>query len=135
MVRLWRNAVAAHRRTPAYLVETDEGVRAYANGLLARGVRKGDTFGVLAHNSLQWALLDFALAHIGAVSVPIYATSSARDVQYLLEHSEAVGVVCGDADQLAKVEAERAHLPRLEHVLGFPALEEFAAEGRDYERE
>jgi long-chain acyl-CoA synthetase len=147
IVRLWRDAVAADRRTPAYLIEgagawrefswreADEGVRACANGLLARGVRKGDTFGVLAHNSLQWALLDFALASIGAVSVPVYATSSARDVQYLLDHSEAVGVVCGDAEQLAKVEGERAHLPRLEHVLDFPELEALAAAGRDYARE
>jgi long-chain acyl-CoA synthetase len=147
IVRLWRDAVAAGRTTPAYLLESedgwreiswgeaDEGVRAYANGLLARGVRKGDTFGLLAHNSLEWALLDFALASIGAVSVPIYATSSERDVAYLLEHSEAVGVVCGDAGQLAKVEAVREQLPRLEHVLAFPDLEAVASDGRAYGRE
>jgi long-chain acyl-CoA synthetase len=147
IVRLWRDAVAADREKPAYLVESeggwrevswrqaDESVSAYANGLLSRGVGKGDTFALLAHNGLEWALLDFALASIGAVSVPIYATSSARDVRYLLEHSEAVGVVCSDSEQLAKVAAERTHLGRLEHVLGFPDLEALAAEGRAHARD
>jgi long-chain acyl-CoA synthetase len=144
IVQLWRDALAAGRTRPAYRVESDTGwrdvswaqagdrARVYANGLLARGVRKGDTFGLLAHNSLDWALLDFALASVGAVSVPIYATSSARDVGYLLDHSEAVGVVCGDAEQRTKVEAERAHLPKLEHVLGFEDLPGLAAEGREF---
>jgi hypothetical protein len=56
--------------------EADDRVRAYANGLLARGVRKGDAFAILARNALDWALVDFALAHIGAVSIPVYASSS-----------------------------------------------------------
>ena len=61
--------------------------------LLARGIGKGDAVGLLAQNGLDWALLDFALAQIGAVVVPIYASSSEQDVGYLLEHSDAVGVV------------------------------------------
>jgi len=142
--RLWDDALAAARSRPAYLVEegegwrevswreADEAIRAYANGFLARGIRKGDTFGILAQNSLEWALVDFALAKIGAVSVPVYASSAAQDVAYLLRHSEAVGVVCGDGDQLAKVDAERGTLPKLEHVLGFEELPELAAEGRAF---
>jgi long-chain acyl-CoA synthetase len=144
IVQLWRDAVAADRKRPAYLVENDEGwrevvwhdadegVHEYANGLLARGIHKGDTFAILAQNSLEWALLDFALAQIGAVSVPIYASSSARDVAYLLRHSEAVGVVCGDREQLAKVEAERHGLPRLEHLLTFEDLARLSADGREF---
>jgi long-chain acyl-CoA synthetase len=144
IARLWREAVSAERPRPAYLVESgdgwrevswaeaDERIRAYANGLLARGVRKGDAFGILAQNDLDWALMDFALAQIGAVGVPIYANSAPRDVAYLLEHSEAVGVVCGDADQLAKVEAVTNELPNLQHVLTFHDLPGLAAHGRDY---
>src|SRR5918999_1438390 len=116
--RLWRDAVAAERSTPAYLVEddgqgwrevswndADELVRAYANGLLARGIGKGDAFAILAQNSLDWALVDFALAQIGAVGIPIYANSSARDVAYVLEHSEAVGIGCEGAEPLAKIQS------------------------------
>jgi len=144
IARLWRDAVAADRRNPAYLVESEEGwrevswrdadehVRAYANGLLARGVRAGDTFAILARNSLEWALLDFALAQIGAVGVPVYASSSARDVGYVLGHSEAVGVVCEDAEQLAKVEAVSSEFTPLEHVLTYNDLDGLAAHGRDF---
>jgi long-chain acyl-CoA synthetase len=144
IARLWRDAVAAGRAAPAYLVEeadgwrevswdvADERVRAYANGLLARGVVKGDAFGLLARNRLDWALLDFALARVGAVGIPVYANSSPRDVRYLLAHSEAVGVACEDAEQLAKVEACAAELPRLEHVLAFDDLDALAADGRAY---
>ncbi len=112
--------------------EADERMREYANGLLARGVKKGDTFALLAQNSLDWALLDFALAQIGAIVIPIYASSSERDVAYLLAHSEAVGIVCGDAAQLAKVEAVSGELPRLEHVLTYHDLDGLASHGRDF---
>jgi long-chain acyl-CoA synthetase len=145
IARLWRDAVAADRSTPAYLVEDDgngwrevswqdgdELVRAYANGLLARGIAKGDAFAILAQNSLDWALVDFALAQIGAVGVPIYANSAPRDVAYLLEHSDAVGIVCEDAEQLAKVESAADKLPRLEHVLTYHDLAGLASHGIDF---
>jgi long-chain acyl-CoA synthetase len=143
IARLWRDAIAAGREQPAYLVESDGGwqgvswaeadelVRVYANGLLARGLRKGDTFALLAQNSLEWALLDFALGRIGAVGIPVYANSSPRDVGYLLEHSEAVGIVCEDEDQLAKVQAVRGGLPALVHVLAYDDLPALAAAGRE----
>jgi long-chain acyl-CoA synthetase len=144
IAELWRSAVAAARSTPAYLAETNEGwrevswaeaddrVRAFANGLLARGVRKGDSVALLARNGVEWALLDFALARIGAVGIPVYASSSAKDVAYLLGHSEAVAVVCEDAGQLAKVEAVTDELPSLRHVLTYHDLEGLAAHGQDF---
>jgi len=144
IAQLWRNAVAGGRTGAAYLTETDDGwrevswaeaderVRAYANGFLARQVRKGDNVALLARNGLEWALLDFALARIGAVGVPIYASSSARDVGYLLAHSEAVAVVCEDAAQLAKVEAVDEELPSLQHVLTYHDLDGLAAHGEDF---
>jgi long-chain acyl-CoA synthetase len=145
IARLWRDGITADRQTPAYLVEEDGGgwrevswrdadelVRAYANGLLARGVGKGDAFAILAQNSLDWALVDFALAQIGAVGIPIYANSSPKDVAYLLEHSEAVGIVCEDAEQLAKVESASDELPKLEHVLTYHDLAGLASHGIDF---
>ena len=145
IAQLWRNAVAAGRTGPAYLAESEDGgwneiswadaderVRAYANGFLARGVRKGDNVALLARNSLDWALVDFALAQIGAVGIPVYASSSARDVGYLLSHSEAVAIVCEDAIQLAKVEEVSAELPSLQHVLTYHDLDGLARHGRDY---
>jgi long-chain acyl-CoA synthetase len=144
VAQLWRAAVAAHRPGPAYLVESDDGwsevswadaderVRLYANGLLARGVKKGDNVALLARNSVDWALVDFALAQIGAVGIPVYASSAPRDVGYLLSHSEAVAIVCEDATQLAKVEAVTDELPALQHVLTYHDLDGLATHGGDF---
>jgi long-chain acyl-CoA synthetase len=141
---LWRNAVANPPGRPAYLAERDGEwvevswpeaagrVDAIANGLLAAGIRKGDAFAILASTSLEWCLFDFALGLVGAVGAPIYANSSPHDVAYVLEHSEAVGVLVEDAAQLVKVAEHRAELPRLEHVLAFADLPELESRGRDH---
>src|SRR5918999_6423791 len=93
---LWRDAVREERTAPAYLVETegawrevswDEAAIAVgelAHGLLALGVGKGDAFAILARTSLEWALFDFALAHVGAVTAPIYPSSSPSDAAYVV---------------------------------------------------
>jgi long-chain acyl-CoA synthetase len=141
---LWRGAIAARHPGPAYLVqdgddwrevswaEAAELVERYANGLLARGVQKGDAFAILARTTLEWALFDFALAHVGAVGAAIYANSSPRDVHYILEHSESIGVLCEDEEQRAKVEATRDTLPKLHEVLTFADLPALAEEGAAY---
>jgi long-chain acyl-CoA synthetase len=137
--RLWNDATAAGRTRPAYLVERDDGwqeisweeagraVDELANGLLALGVRKGDAFGILAQTSLEWALFDYALARIGAVGTAIYANSSPKDCRYVLEHSDAVGVLLEDETQRAKL----ADVP-LRHVVTFAGLDELRARGREY---
>jgi long-chain acyl-CoA synthetase len=144
VARLWRDAVAAGRDYPVYLVQSDSGWREIgwaeaaervddcANGLLALGIRKGDTVAIIAQTTLDWTLFDLALAQIGAIGVPIYANSSARDAAYILGHSESVAVLCEDAEQLAKVNEHRDELPRLEHALTFADLAGLAARGRAY---
>jgi long-chain acyl-CoA synthetase len=139
--RLWRDAVARNQGT-AYLVEDGEGwrevswaeaderVELLANGLLARGVRKGDAFGILARNTLDWALFDFALAHVGAVGAAIYANSSPHDVHYVLDHSESVGVLCEDDEQRAKVERDRTSPSAMRHVMTYADLPSLEEDGR-----
>src|SRR5919201_78240 len=133
-VAVWRAALAQGRTTPAYLAETADGWRPVswdeagrrvdelAHGLLARGVRRGDAVGILARTSLEWVLLDWALMSIGAVVVGLYPTSSAKEVAYILDHSEAVLVIVEDEEQLAKVEGR--------NVLAFADLDGLTAEGR-----
>ena len=144
IARLWHDAVAAGRTRPAYLeqvgeewrpiswTEAAERVDAYANGLLALGVRKGDAFAILAGTRVEWALFDFALGQVGAIGAAIYANSSPKDVGYILEHSDSVGVLCEDESQQAKVESVRDGLPRLQHVLTFAGLEKLAEQGRAF---
>ena len=142
IANLWRDAVAAAHPDPAYLHEVDgewvavtwaEAARAVdeiANGLLALGVQKGDAFGLLARTNLEWSLFDFALALVGAVGAPIYANSSARDTHYVLEHSEAVGVLVEDDEQRAKVAGSG-----VQHVISFSELDALRERGRAYAAE
>ena len=144
---LWRNAVARGSDRPAYVAERDGGwvevswpeaarrVEDLANGLLALGVRKGDAFAILASTSLEWALFDFALGLAGAVGAPVYANSSPRDCAYVIGHSESVGVLAEDSEQLAKVDEIRGELPLLQHVLTFADLAALEARGREYAAE
>jgi long-chain acyl-CoA synthetase len=137
--QLWRQAVAADLDRPAYLVEREDGweevswaeagrtVDELANGLLALGVRKGDAFGILAQTTLEWALFDYALARIGAVGAAVYANSSPKDCRYVLEHSDAIGVLVEDEDQRAKIADVE-----LRHVLTFADLDEVRARGRKH---
>ena len=144
ILRLWQDAIEQERSRPAYLVERGAAwepvswaeaataVEELANGLLALGVRKGDAFGILGQTSLEWALFDFALAHVGAVGAAIYANSAAKDCEYILDHSESVGVLVEDAAQLEKLGDYPGRNPRLEHVLTFDDLDDVRARGRDH---
>jgi long-chain acyl-CoA synthetase len=137
--RLWATAIGQGRPTPAYLVEgnggwreiswqdADQAVQELAHGLLALGVRRGDAFAILARTTPEWALFDFALASIGGVTAPVYASSSPKDVQYVIAHSEAVGVLCEDDEQRAKLDGLA-----LEHVLTFADLDALRARGREH---
>ena len=142
--QLWRDAIAADYADPAYLTRHDDHwhevswseaakrVELLANGLLARGIRKGDAFGIFAETALEWVLLDFALALIGGVTAPVYATSSGKDAAYVLAHSDAVGVLAHDQAQLDKLADHAAELPLLQHRLTFADLPGLAQEGREY---
>ena len=137
---LWQDALAENRSNPAYLVEEDGGwrevsqheaataVAELAHGLLALGVEKGDSFGILARTRLEWVLLDFALAQIGAVAAPIYPSSTASEARYILEHANVVGCLAEDDEQLAKIEAARP-----EHVYTLETLDELLTLGREHE--
>ncbi len=134
--------MGAGRSSPAYLAERDgewqqvswdeagRAVDELANGLLALGIRKGDAFGILAQTTLEWALFDYALGLVGAVGAAIYANSSPKDCQYVLEHSDAVGVLVEDEEQRAKI----ADLG-LRHVVSFAELDDLRARGREFAAE
>jgi long-chain acyl-CoA synthetase len=140
---LWQKAASAGRTNPAYLVEHGDhwhevswaeaaaAVEELANGLLALGLKKGDAFGILGRATLEWCLFDFALGSIGVVPAPVYPSSSVKDTHYVLDHSEAVGVLVEDEEQLVKVR-EGGEIPRLEHVYRFAELDDLRARGREF---
>ncbi len=78
---------------PVTAREFEEEVRTTAKGLIAAGICAGDRVAIMAKTRYEWTILDFAIWFAGAVCVPIYETSSAEQVQWILEDSGAVGLV------------------------------------------
>jgi long-chain acyl-CoA synthetase len=66
--------------------------RSVAKGLMARGVEAGDSVAIISRNRYEWSLLDFAISFAGAVSVPVYETSSPSQVAWILSDSRSVMV-------------------------------------------
>lgn len=118
-----------------------ERVRALAKGLIAAGVGAGDRVGLMAATRLEWTLVDFAIWYAGAVTVPIYETSSATQVAWIVEDADVCAVVAGDESLVKTVRdaVHREHLPELRGVWvmyvagGEPGsgLDELAALGAD----
>lgn len=67
-------------------------VKAIAKGIIASGVEPGQRIGIMSRTRFEWALVDYAVWYAGAISVPIYETSSAEQVQWILSDSGAVAV-------------------------------------------
>ncbi|MWA10607.1 AMP-dependent synthetase/ligase [Streptomyces sp. BA2] len=91
-------------------------VRAAAKGLIASGVRPGDRVALMSRTRYEWTLLDFAIWSAGAVTVPVYETSSAEQIQWILGDSGAVGIIVELDTHSAAVESVRDRLPDLVNV-------------------
>ena len=73
--------------------EFDAEVRAVAKGLIAAGINVGDRVAIMAKTRYEWTVLDFAIWYAAGVSVPIYETSSAEQVEWILSDSGAVAII------------------------------------------
>ena len=91
-------------------------VTALARGLVAAGVQAGDRVGIMSKTRYEWTLVDFALWTAGAVSVPIYETSSAAQIEWILSDAGAVGCVVETRAHTDRVASVRAKLPALREV-------------------
>jgi long-chain acyl-CoA synthetase len=87
-----------------------------AKGLVASGVQPGDRVGLMSRTRYEWTLLDFAVWCAGAITVPVYETSSAEQVEWILGDSGAVAVITETAKHEAVVGEVRDRLPLLKHV-------------------
>ncbi|MDP9398879.1 MAG: long-chain fatty acid--CoA ligase [Actinomycetota bacterium] len=87
-----------------------------AKGLVACGVAPGDRVGLMSKTRYEWALLDFAVWCAGAVSVPLYETSSPAQVQWALADSGAVAAVVETDEHAATLASVRESLPALRQV-------------------
>ncbi|MDT5411491.1 MAG: long-chain acyl-CoA synthetase, partial [Mycobacterium sp.] len=109
-------------------------IRSTALGLIADGVQPGDRVAIFSATRYEWAILDQAILAVGGVTVPIYETSSAEQVRWVLTDSGAV-MAFAETDAHASMIAELAgELPELRRVLhidgsGPKALDQLGQEG------
>jgi long-chain acyl-CoA synthetase len=91
-------------------------VSAVAKGLIAAGIEPGDRIALISKTRYEWTLFDYAIWFAGAVTVPIYETSSTEQVRWILSDSGARAVVAETSEHLARVAESRADLHQLNHV-------------------
>jgi long-chain acyl-CoA synthetase len=103
----WRDITAK-----AFVAEVVE----LAAGLIGSGIGGGDRVAILAATRYEWTLFDFAIWAAGAVSVPIYVTSSAEQIQWILSDSGAVAMVVENTALAEKIDGIRGELPALKQV-------------------
>nr|WP_293251002.1 acyl-CoA synthetase [Panacagrimonas sp.] len=101
---LWRSAARTPKKTALIyndlrqtFAELDETVNRTANALAARGVTQGDHVAILSHNNHAFVVVRFALARLGAVTVPINFMLQASEIAFILENAEARGMIVEDA--------------------------------------
>jgi long-chain acyl-CoA synthetase len=92
-------------------------VRYFATGLHLLGLKEGDRVAILSENRPEWAMADFAILASAAVSVPVYPTLLGWQIEYILNDSGAVAVVCSNEEQMKKVAGIRDHCPHLHNVI------------------
>jgi long-chain acyl-CoA synthetase len=115
------NAVSFRRRVDGTWVDVTARdfaaqVLAVAKGLIASGVQPGDRIGLLSKTRYEWSLLDFAIWSAGGVVVPIYETSSAEQVEWILSDSAAKAAFIETAAHRATVDSVVDRLPEVRHV-------------------
>ncbi|MET8504971.1 long-chain fatty acid--CoA ligase [Streptomyces sp. NPDC004787] len=112
-------------------------VLALAKGLIAQGVRFGDRVAIMSRTRYEWTLFDFALWTLGAQPVPVYPTSSADQVLWMLHDAEVTACVVEHEDHAMTIGSVIDRLPRLQRLwqLDAGAVEELSAAGAEIDED
>ena len=101
--------------------ELGQAIRRTAAALVRMGVQAGDRVGIFSQNCAEWAIADFGILAVDAVSVPIYATNTARQAEFIIRDAGLRVLFVGNAEQYEKIRflADRETL--LKHIIRFDA--------------
>ncbi len=108
-------------------------VRSVAKGLIAVGTQPGDRVALISKTRFEWTVLDYAIWFAGLVTVPIYETSSAHQIQWILSDSGARAVIVENEAHQTRVNEIRPGLEGLHHVWSIEedALDVLSRLGKD----
>ncbi len=104
-------------------------VAALAKGLIAAGIEPGNRVALMSGTRYEWTLADYAIWAAGAVTVPVYETSSAEQVEWILRDSGARAAIAETDEHAQIISAVRANLPDLVLLWRIAGLDELAAAG------
>lgn len=99
--------------------ELREKVRNFAMGLLSLGLKRGDMIGILSENRPEWAMVDLAILSIGGIDVPMYPSSTANTIEYIMNDSECKAVIVSNKLQLTKVQKIQSNVKSLKYIIIF----------------
>ncbi|MGA7616369.1 MAG: long-chain fatty acid--CoA ligase [Thermoanaerobaculia bacterium] len=119
--RMERPAIMKFKRGEKWIdirvADFERRVRHFSTGLRGRGVKPGDRVAILSENRPEWAIADFAILALGAVTVPIYSTLLGWQIEFLLNDSGCVAVVASTAEQVKKILEICAHCPSIRTII------------------
>lgn len=95
----------------------------FALGLLALGLKRGGSVCILMGNVPEWPICDIAAIMAGGIGVGLYPTSSAEQIAYIINHSDAEFVIVDSPEQFRKVSGIRDQLPKVRHLISLEAIE------------
>jgi long-chain acyl-CoA synthetase len=126
-----RKRVAEGTWTDVTAAQFRDQVAALAKALIAAGIQPGDRVGLMSRTRYEWTVADYAIWSAGGVTVPVYETSSAEQVEWILGDSGAKAVVAETDTHEQLISAVRDRLPELGQLWRIEGLEELAATGKD----
>lgn len=97
-------------------------IEEFSYGLIASGILPGDKVAIISNNRPEWNYADFAIASIGAVSVPVYTTMGIVDTAFILNESETKIVFTEDQELFEKIEGIRKDVPSVKAVYSFKSV-------------
>ena len=98
-------------------------VQKACSSLIEMGIKKGDKIALIStNNRTEWCIMDLAILQIGAITVPIYPTITAKDYEYILNHSESI--ICFISDKIIydKISTIKSKTKKLKEIYSFDKI-------------
>ena len=98
-------------------------VQKACSSLIEMGVKKGDKIALIStNNRTEWCIMDLAILQIGAITVPIYPTITAKDYEYILNHSESILCFISDKIIFDKISSIKSKTKKLKEIYSFDKI-------------